>query len=486
MDICVRFHFFFDQQKQYLQPMLRAFVQFCHSDHVKVKYRAWHNFLRFIRSLRSHLATLSESIILAIGDLLLIQAELKSPDEIKDDDSSSQKGQIDNPRFQSQLYLFEAVGCLASISSLSPDSQIAKARLVLHPLINDIRAHLELAASGDERAMLQIYQLVEAVGTLSKGFSDWIPGKTSAPVSDRISEEFIAASEIVLAALDTLRGSMIMRSAARFAFSRMIGVLGFKILQQLPRWIEGLLSTSSSRDEMATFLRLLCQVIFGFKTEIHDILDMLFTPLMQRIIPAFNEPTEGTDDEIQQGELRREYLNFLGILMNNNLASVLVSSTNQGTFDTILTTIEHFAKDTGENTSDSKLAVSVLTKMCDTWGGPNITNPSSNPAAPAPALPGFDRFMLTRFSALTWSIITNPGFDSKDASANRVLGEIATLQQTILAKTGQEYLTWLRDVELRNLGLQQTAIDEYIHAMSTTDSKTFKQFILRFLAQGGR
>ena len=41
------------------------------------------------------------------------------------------------------------------------------------------------------------------------------------------------------------------------AFSRLLGVLGAALLPTLPQWIEGLLSQSSSNDEMAMFLRLL-------------------------------------------------------------------------------------------------------------------------------------------------------------------------------------------------------------------------------------
>jgi len=275
---------------------------------------------------------------------------------------------------------------------------------------------------------------------------------------------------------------MTVRTAARFAFARMIGVLGFKVLEQLPQWIDGFLAESSTRDEMATFLRLLDQVIFGFKTQIYTILDTLLTPLLQRIFSGFAEQVTGTDDEIQLGELRREYLNFLLVLLNNNLESVLVSPSNQGIFETIISTIEHFAKDTSEH-PDAKLATSVLTRMTAVWGGPDIPNPATNTAAPAPILPGFDRFMITRFSSITWSLMTSPNFEPKDAQANRVIGEIAVLQQAILAKTGREYLNWLKDVELRNLGIPDPAIDEYLRSLTSTDAKSFKQSILRFLSQ---
>merc|ERR1712025_1008934 len=72
------------------------------------------------------------------------------------------------------------------------------------------------------------------------------------------------------------------------------------------------------------------QIVFGFKSEIFDVLNMLLTPLLERIFTGLSEPPVGTDDEVQQGELRREYLSFIQIILNNNLDGVLISEANQG------------------------------------------------------------------------------------------------------------------------------------------------------------
>jgi exportin-T len=76
---------------------------------------------------------------------------------------------------------------------------------------------------------------------------------------------------------------------------------------------------------MALFLRLLDQVIFGFKSEIYSILDTLLTPFLQRVFSSIADPTTGTDDEIQLAELKREYLNFLLAVLNNDLGAVIIS-----------------------------------------------------------------------------------------------------------------------------------------------------------------
>lgn len=137
-------------------------------------------------------------------------------------------------------------------------------------------------------------------------------------------------SEATLVALESLKTSFNVRTAARFAFSRLIGVLGSRILPQLPRWIDGLLTQTSSRDEMALFLRLLDQVIFGFKAEIYSILDALLTPFLQRVFSGIADAPTGTDDEVQLAELKREYLNFLLAVLNNELGAVIISERKFG------------------------------------------------------------------------------------------------------------------------------------------------------------
>ncbi len=149
-------------------------------------------------------------------------------------------------------------------------------------------------------------------------------------------------------------------------------------------------------------------------------------------------------------------------------------------FETVISLIELFVKDIRDSPT-AKLAFSVLVRMSNVWGGPDtIPNASAQNTNTAPstdpALPGFDQFMLTRFSPLSWVLPTTPGFNSKDAQARQVLGEAAGLQKTIYVKRGQEYITWLRDVELRGMGMGEDMVREYLNALASLDFKGFRQF----------
>ncbi|CAG8887587.1 unnamed protein product [Penicillium nalgiovense] len=453
MEICVRYSSFFTRHTHLIPGVLESFLQLVHHPVRKVKTRSWYLFQRLARQLRSQIGNVAQTVVEALSDLLVIQAEVPSG-------------------------AMTSVGIISSTPSVGADKQVLYAQSVMNPVFGDMERNLEAAKANDERALLQIHHDIMALGTLARGYSDWQPG-TSSPSSlpaPEVSAAFAQVAEATLVALESLSSSFNIRTAARFAFSRLIGVLGAQILPQLPRWIDGLLTQTSSRDEMALFLRLLDQVIFGFKGEIYNILDTLLTPFLQRVFSGIADPTTGTDDEIQLAELKREYLNFLLAVLNNDLGNVIISERNQSIFETVITTIEHFAKDI-EDFTTAKMAFSVLGRMASCWGGPDIAPTPANGATPAQAaLPGFGGFMITRFSPLCWALPTTPSFNSKDAQAKQVLAEAGALQRTIYSKTGMEYAEYLRNQELPGMGMGTELIEEFLTAMGQLDVKGFRQF----------
>lgn len=494
MEICVRYYQFFEQNPQLIPKVLENFVALTHSSHVKVRSRSWYLFQRLVKHLRAQLGNVSYDIIQAVGDLLAIKAEV--PDKSDDDDmSSDEDDQSADALFNSQLYLFEAIGCIASASTVSTENKQLYARTIMSPLFADMEQTLPQARNGDERSILQIHHIIMALGTLARGYSDWVPtaNNSTAPLTE-VADEFAKASEAILVALQSLNTSGSIRHAARFAFSRLISVLGSRLLQQLPSWIEGLLSLSSSMDEISTFLKVLAQVIFTFKSEIASILDTVMTPVLQRIFTALAVTPSGTDDEIQLAELRREYLNFITVVLNQNLGSVLVSSANQATFEPVVSSIETFARDTRDYQT-ARLAICVIIRMIAVWCGPDKVGPGASATPTTPGtdpLPGFDNYVVERFSPLVWSIPASPGFNSKDAQAKQVLHETANLQTEIIKKVGEPYVERLRS-DLGGMGVSGDVVDQYLRTLAgafegAKKEKEWRSFFAQFVerAMSGR
>ncbi|KAI5917209.1 tRNA exportin [Camillea tinctor] len=486
MEICVRYCIFFESQSSFIGQVLENFVRLVHHNHVRIRTRSWYLFHRFVKHLRAQVGNVAETVIQSIGDLLPIKAEVPG-DDADDDMSSDETDNSADAVFTSQLYLFEAIGCISSTANTPVDKQAAYARSVMDPLFADMEQHLPRAKAGDAQAILQIHHIVMALGTLAHGFSDWTLGATSPnqrpPPAQAVSDEFARAAEAILIALNELNASSEIRTACRSAFSRLLGVLGSAVLPQLPQWIEGLLSQSSSKDEMAMFLRLVDQVVYGFKAEIFTVLNMLLTPLLQRVFGGLSEPINGTDDEIQLAELRREYLTFLGVILNNDLGGVLVSEANQGFFESLVNSILTLAKDVDPNSGNilaSRLAFSLLSKMATVWGGPDVANISANPTAPSgspsPVIPGFDQFLIDRFHSVCWEVMRDPRFrPSVDAQTKQVLTEIAGLEQAIYLKTGENFIQHLQTTLFPALGING---DGFLRSMTTaTDRKAFAKYL---------
>jgi exportin-T len=485
MEICVRYCVVFETNQEYIPLVLESFVRLVHHNHVRIKTRSWYLFHRFVKQLRAQVGNVAETVIQSIADLLPIKAEVPS-EEADDDMSSDESDHSADALFTSQLYLFEAIGCIASTASTPADKQALYARSVMDPLFRDMEEHLPRAESGDTQAILQIHHIVMALGTLAHGFSDWTPGSNASgqrgPPDQAVSQEFSRAAEAILIALNQLSASGEVRTACRSAFSRLLGVLGSAVLPQLPQWIEGLLSQSSSKDEMAMFLRLLDQVVFGFKSEIYDVLNILLTPLLQRIFTGLAEPIVGTDDDIQLAELRREYLSFIQIILNNGLDGVLISQANQGSFETMVSSITDIAKAL-DHLGPSRLAFNVMARMSAIWGGRDVATISQNPTAPTgppePAIPGFDRFMIERFHSVCWDVMCNPNFRPQDAQSKQVLVEISLLEQVIYTKTGDSFIQHLHENQFRTHGVNG---DEFLRSLTTsTDKKGFSNYLQTLL-----
>lgn len=486
MEICVRFSSFFEKNTEYIQRVLQNFLLHAHSSQTRVRLRAWYLLQRFVRQQRHNVGPVADVIVPNLQDLLSINAVVPN----QNDDADSEDEEADST-FTAQLYLFETIGCIISTSNVPAEKQMQYAQIVMQPLFTDIQNNLN-AAKSSKQASLQVHHNIMAFGNVARGYFDWSGASTmqaAENIPSTIKEAFGQVAEATLIALETLKEHFDIRQAARFTFTRLLGMVGRQMLQQLPRWVDGLLSASASRDEMAQLLRLLDQVTFGFKEEVSSFLDAVFGSLLQKVYAGVSAPATGTDDEVELAELKREYLNFLLVVLGNGLGgSVLVSTTNQPHFETVIESIEHFTKDVSDFVT-AKMAFQLLSRMCLVWGGPDVVAgqiSSDINQAQQQELPGFKEFMMTRFSPLCWSMPANPNFNPKDGQARQVLMEAAALQKTIFAKNGEAYITYLRNTELPNVGLQGgPMMEDFFSKLATMDVKSWRSWFAKFVSSGG-
>jgi exportin-T len=128
--------------------------------------------------------------------------------------------------------------------------------------------------------------------------------------------------------------------------------------------------------------------------------------------------------------------------------------------------------------------------MINVWSGPDKVGPGANqtanpPANTHPPLPGFDNYVLERFSPLAWSIPATQGFNPKDAQAKQVLVEAANLQTEIVKKIGEPYVERLKN-DLSGNGVAADGVDQYLRTLAGAlegykKEKEWRQFFVQFI-----
>lgn len=158
-------------------------------------------------------------------------------------------------------------------------------------------------------------------------------------------------------------------------------------------------------------------------------------------------------------------------------------------FETVIHSIENLARDASDLPT-ARLAFGVLSRMTAVWGGPDVYAPASAPnnntahndIKSSNKFPDWDVTAITRFTPLSWALLTSPQFDAKDAQARQVLLEIAGMQLQILRKTGHPYLEALKG-QLMGLGVDEKTTEDYVRAMTERDEKGFRTFFVQLFVR---
>ncbi|KTW27617.1 hypothetical protein T552_02059 [Pneumocystis carinii B80] len=472
LEIAVRYASFFEYQPSLIPKVLETMLDhrgLRHHD-THIKKRAPYLFLKYLRLLSNRIDNFSETTLEAIRDLLTIKLEPMPETNINngiDTDITPIKG-----LFESTFYLFEAAGLLISTKTISKEKKISLAYSILEPLFSDFQKYLSSDRDNDVN-VLYIYHIIMAIGNFSKGFPDI---SREFPSIDSISKTFLQACELILVALEALKHKEIIREAARFSFARLTNILDLEVLPKFPRLINGLLSESKT-SELVDFLPFLGLLIHKFKSNIYDILNSLFMPLLNKIFQSLNEFTEGTDDIIIQNDLKKKYLEFVLALMNNDLDTVCVSDINQPNFETFLRSIIHFAADISDPSTE-KIAFSILNKMVDAWA---FDQSHISDIKTRKVVPGFDQFIFHSLSSLCFEVPSKQSFNPRDTQAIIVLSEMSNLQFTIFKKKEAEFERYLYNIYFPSVNIPQEIAKEYIEALKQLNAKQFKTFFQNFI-----
>lgn len=132
-------------------------------------------FHRFIKEGKNGIPPeIALSLIGGIRDLLIIQVELPELEEPDQQDLLTEA--IKNPGiFESQLYMFEAVGTLVNILYRNPEEQASLLKSITKLLLDELSINLQSSTKGtqDILAIVRVHHIIMALGNIAKGFPDY-------------------------------------------------------------------------------------------------------------------------------------------------------------------------------------------------------------------------------------------------------------------------------------------------------------------------
>ncbi|TPX64921.1 hypothetical protein SpCBS45565_g05557 [Spizellomyces sp. 'palustris'] len=484
-----RYSQFFDLFPQYIPNVMEAFVdqRGMHHDAPFVRSRTYYLFRQYVQSLKGKLSPLVNNVLASIEDLMVVQLpEPKKP--VRDGEE-----EVTATSFDSQLYLYEAVGILISLDGMTTEKQAQLLTVVLTPLMRQIeeimRNELYRRDTPDNIVFtLQLDHLIRAIGNISKGFPDVDQASKVVQTVPAWALVFQQALGAIVAVLERLHESELIRNAVRIYFPF------YSEIDLTPVRVAGLLS-NSTRQELVDFVPFIGHITHKFKPAVFPIMNELIGPLMDRIFSSLNQPVDGTDDAFSLLELRKAYLNLLATIFNADMEGTLVTEANMPRLATVVQSVLHFVKESGDRTSQ-KLAFSVLTKMVLSWGASEDTqingidpktykkgipgaksDKAKHTTQPKPPLPGFEQFIYENIVPILFEVPMNASFNPSDGQCYLVMSEISSLQKTLVSAQGAKYLEYLVSVYLPSIGCPPNAAQEFVAALQRTDVKELRIFL---------
>ena len=460
----VKYYKYFITEPQGIREVLSAFLDHrgIRNQNRTVSSRCCYLFLRFCKSLRKDMSEYVEIIVNQLGRLL----ELQVDENVVADGKGyilTEEGPLG---YDDQLFLFEAVGCLITGSSLLSSKQNMMFGALFEPLLQkfDTVMKEKMFLRDTEKKPIYgmfLHQLISCSSRISKGVNSPEQAQQTGamPYLVRCLDTFVKIFD-----LHHFRSELAF--VCRQYIHRMITCLGRDILPFVPHSVERLLQQESAKD-LSDVIPLINQLMTTFKDEITPYINEVFMAIVQTIFNKLNEEVAGNDPEAARDKtmLQKSYYLFLSSIMTNGQSSVLISPKNSQHLNTVLQTVIQGSVE-GEDSQTKKLCFSILRKVVESW---------------ADSVPGFKQFIVESVYSSSWEVLLSPRFSVSDAQSLLVLNEIAALQLTVSSKCGPELAQFLQSGYYVKLNFPADAASEYSILLQKNEPKPLRAFLKQII-----
>lgn len=508
-EIVVRYVSFLDMFPEHCAVVMQSFQSGngLYNPSIRVRVRVMYLFSRFLKSIRHRYSApaVVEQCLESLQRLLYVQVPSNSSTLADENPTSNNKAYLD-PAFEAQLYIFESVGLLVDQETISADQLVAYVQTVLNPLLQILQSDLSSSDLAKELGsleksgplLLQMHHAMTACGSFAKGFDP----KRVYPSS--VCECFQTALKACLYVLEQCLESQAIREASRYTFQRLIPVLGAGIVPYF-QTLASTLFSGNSMQEILDLLPSLELLMHKYPKETLPVLDALLKPITERLFALFNAPVQGTDDERLLVELKKAFLNLIIYTFANNLDAVLVSDLNRDLLlATILEAVRHLALGSADP-HVQKGAFMVYARMTENWCAQVESSERVLPAESREKLngltkkeassmedlncklddadkqlAGFDQYVCETVVRTAFEVPLSKEFKLTDGGAFLVISEIVTLHRVILRRLGTRYLTYLSNVFLPQIGVDQASAEQFANNLISLDSRAFRTYLIQF------
>lgn len=448
-----------------------------------VRLRSWYLFFRFVNATRPRLDEFSlENLLVRFLPLLEIKAEMPTRDD--DDDL------VEHGNFNSQLYLFEALGMLVAFT---PQAE-AMAKFV-DVLFQPLFSNLESCISREDKAVnplisLQAHHSLMAIATIIKGLDSAVPGKSESIQTNRpLLLKVLNAAEVVIVTLENFNKFEPVRDAARFTFARIIPVLKLLSSDHIGKLVRLILGSPQLQiSELGDFLGFVGQMVHLFPEDdsIYHLLNDLLTPLMRKTFEMLMIEDENYPNLVREKYgLKRALLNLISMMVMNHSFGLFLTDTNNLIFPQVLEAVVNYSCDLGD-ASTTKLAVTQFGNVVGCLGcnGGKVTDNKDIFAASLDPVDGIDNYLMENTVKMCFEMpFKQSEFDLADAQMRNIAQELSVVLKTYQGRSKQlEFVSFLGNY-MTNMGLSQDLALDFCGKLVELDSRKFKTYYANFLSE---
>ncbi|OBA21222.1 Xpo1-domain-containing protein [Metschnikowia bicuspidata var. bicuspidata NRRL YB-4993] len=448
-----------------------------------VRLRCWYLFFRFVSATKPGLNSFFlENLLIKLQPLLVIKAELPTRDEDND--------LVEHGNFNSQLYLFEALGMLVTLTN-SPQTCATSVDVLLQPLFGN----LEACISRDDKDInplipLQTHHLLFAIATIVKGLDTLAPGKSDSLKSNaELAIKIGNAAQVVLISLENFNKFESVRDAARFAFARLVPIMETRSSAYLSKLISLILASPNLKiQELGDFAGFVGQLVHQFRNNesVFQLLNDLMTPMIQKIYETLTIEDENYPNLVREKyDLKKSFLSFISILVINNQFSLLLTETNKAILPKILSSMVEFSCDLFDSMT-AKSAITQFGNVITVLGcnGGKLNDNSDMFASTLAPIEGIDEYLMDSTVKLCFELpFREKDFNLKDAQIRNIAMELSILLTTYQKRLSQQEFVHFLANYLTKMGLDEEIAKDFCTNLVQLSGKDFKKYYVTFLGE---